>query len=44
MGVFRSVARPTYDRMMAEQLDVAAAQAPADLDALLTGGDSWTVQ
>ncbi|MCZ2816920.1 2-oxoacid:ferredoxin oxidoreductase subunit beta [Modestobacter sp. VKM Ac-2984] len=44
MGVFRSVAKPTYDRMMADQLEDAAAQDPADLDALLAGGDSWTVQ
>ncbi|GAA4726564.1 2-oxoacid:ferredoxin oxidoreductase subunit beta [Modestobacter marinus] len=43
MGVFRSVAKPTYDRMMADQLEDAAAQEPADLDALLAGGDSWTV-
>ncbi|MGY1837848.1 MULTISPECIES: 2-oxoacid:ferredoxin oxidoreductase subunit beta [unclassified Modestobacter] len=43
MGVFRSVAKPTYDRMMADQLEDAAAQQPADLDALLAGSDSWTV-
>ena len=46
MGVFRSVQRPTYDAMMAEQLDQAAAKAPGDdaaLDALLHGADSWTI-
>jgi 2-oxoglutarate ferredoxin oxidoreductase subunit beta len=43
MGVFRSVQRPTYDRMMADQLEDARAQAPADLGALLAGGDTWTV-
>ena len=43
MGVFRSVQKPTYDRMMAEQLDQAAAESPADLDALLAGNDTWTV-
>jgi len=43
MGVFRSVAKPSYDRMMADQLEDAAAQEPADLDALLAGSDSWTV-
>ncbi|WP_308128048.1 2-oxoacid:ferredoxin oxidoreductase subunit beta [Modestobacter italicus] len=43
MGVFRKVAKPSYDRMMADQLEDAAAQQPADLDALLAGGDSWTV-
>jgi 2-oxoglutarate/2-oxoacid ferredoxin oxidoreductase subunit beta len=44
MGVFRSVQKPTYDAMMAEQLDVARVQEPADLDALLVGNDTWTVQ
>ena len=43
MGVFRSVQKPTYDRMMAEQLHQAAAEAPSDLDALLAGSDTWTV-
>jgi 2-oxoglutarate ferredoxin oxidoreductase subunit beta len=43
MGVFRSVQRPTYDRMMADQLEDARAQQPADLAALLAGGDTWTV-
>jgi 2-oxoglutarate ferredoxin oxidoreductase subunit beta len=37
------VAKPSYDRMMADQLEDAAAQEPADLDALLAGNDSWTV-
>jgi 2-oxoglutarate ferredoxin oxidoreductase subunit beta len=43
MGVFRSVQKPTYDAMMAEQLAAARAQEPADLNALLAGGDTWTV-
>ncbi|MFN2518331.1 MAG: 2-oxoacid:ferredoxin oxidoreductase subunit beta [Jatrophihabitantaceae bacterium] len=46
MGVFRSVQRPTYDTMMAAQLDQAAAKAPGDdaaLDALLRGADTWTI-
>ena len=43
MGVFRSVARPTYDRLMTDQLEDAAAQSPATLDDLLAGNDSWTV-
>ena len=46
MGVFRSVNRPTYDAMMADQLDQAAAKAPGDdaaLDALLHGTDTWTI-
>ncbi|HLM07731.1 MAG TPA: 2-oxoacid:ferredoxin oxidoreductase subunit beta [Blastococcus sp.] len=44
MGVFRSVRKPTYDAMMSEQLDAARTQGAADLDALLTGGDTWTVE
>jgi 2-oxoglutarate ferredoxin oxidoreductase subunit beta len=46
MGVFRDVARPVYDRMMTEQLDTAAAQAPGDaaaLQQLLLGSDTWSV-
>jgi hypothetical protein len=29
---------------MAEQLDVARTEEPADLDALLIGNDNWVVQ
>jgi 2-oxoglutarate ferredoxin oxidoreductase subunit beta len=43
MGVFRSVERPSYERMMADQLEDARAQQPADLGALLAGSDTWTV-
>jgi 2-oxoglutarate/2-oxoacid ferredoxin oxidoreductase subunit beta len=46
MGVFRSVERPTYDAMMAQQLDQASAKAPGDdaaLDQLLRGADPWVV-
>jgi 2-oxoglutarate/2-oxoacid ferredoxin oxidoreductase subunit beta len=43
MGVFRSIQKPTYDAMMADQLEVARTDEPADLDALLTGNDTWTV-
>jgi 2-oxoglutarate/2-oxoacid ferredoxin oxidoreductase subunit beta len=43
MGVFRSIQKPTYDQMMAEQLDVAKAERAPDLDALLVGNDTWTV-
>ncbi len=44
IGVFRDVARPSYDRQVREQL--AAAGEPAsseDLTALLQGPDTWTV-
>ncbi|HEX2704430.1 MAG TPA: 2-oxoacid:ferredoxin oxidoreductase subunit beta [Candidatus Lustribacter sp.] len=48
MGVFRNVARPTYDDLVRGQGDdaVAAAGGPpsaADFNALFRGADSWTV-
>jgi 2-oxoglutarate/2-oxoacid ferredoxin oxidoreductase subunit beta len=46
MGVFRSVERPTYDKLMASQLDDAAAKTPGDdeaLQTLLAGADNWQV-
>ncbi|WP_035846609.1 2-oxoacid:ferredoxin oxidoreductase subunit beta [Kitasatospora azatica] len=44
IGVFRSVERPVYDTLMAEQLETAVAQKGAgDLAALLAGPDTWTV-
>ncbi|MCX5199774.1 2-oxoacid:ferredoxin oxidoreductase subunit beta, partial [Streptomyces sp. NBC_00249] len=44
IGVFRSIERPVYDTLMADQLDTAVEQqGKADLDALLTGNDTWTV-
>jgi len=44
MGVFRSVAKPTYDAMMTDQLEDARSGQPADLDRLLHGSDTWTVE
>ncbi|MGW3233787.1 2-oxoacid:ferredoxin oxidoreductase subunit beta, partial [Kitasatospora sp. NPDC001095] len=42
--VLRSVQRPVYDELMAEQLATATARGgPGDLAALLTGNDTWTV-
>ncbi|MGY1684050.1 2-oxoacid:ferredoxin oxidoreductase subunit beta [Geodermatophilus sp. SYSU D00867] len=43
MGVFRSVRKPTYDRMMLDQLEEARTGGGGDLDALLAGNDTWTV-
>jgi 2-oxoglutarate ferredoxin oxidoreductase subunit beta len=43
MGVFRSIQKPTYDAMMADQLEVARTDDPADLQTLLAGVDTWTV-
>ncbi|MEV7561552.1 2-oxoacid:ferredoxin oxidoreductase subunit beta [Streptomyces sp. NPDC048331] len=44
IGVFRSVERPVYDTLMADQLDAAIDRGgKGDLGALLTGNDTWTV-
>ncbi|MFB9485009.1 2-oxoacid:ferredoxin oxidoreductase subunit beta, partial [Streptomyces filamentosus] len=44
IGVFRSVERPVYDTLMADQLDHAVEQhGKSDLTALLTGNDTWSV-
>nr|WP_245765090.1 2-oxoacid:ferredoxin oxidoreductase subunit beta [Nonomuraea jiangxiensis] len=44
IGIFRQVARPAYDVLMAEQLDEAVAQkGPGDLSELLLGGDTWRI-
>jgi 2-oxoglutarate ferredoxin oxidoreductase subunit beta len=44
IGVFRQVARPSYDDMMAAQLeDARARQGEGDLAALLAGPDTWQV-
>ena len=44
MGVFRSVQKPTYDGMMTEQLDTARVGGTADLQGLLGGGETWSVE
>ncbi|MEE1817518.1 2-oxoacid:ferredoxin oxidoreductase subunit beta [Streptomyces sp. SP18ES09] len=44
IGVLRSVDRPVYDTLMAEQLETAVEQqGKGDLAQLLTGRDTWTV-
>ncbi len=44
IGVLRSVPRPAYDDLMADQLEQAVEQrGKGDLAALLSGGDTWTV-
>ncbi|MFB7179679.1 2-oxoacid:ferredoxin oxidoreductase subunit beta [Streptomyces sp. NPDC056257] len=44
IGVFRSVERPVYDTLMADQLDTAIDRSgKGDLGALLSGSDTWTV-
>ncbi|MGY5106684.1 2-oxoacid:ferredoxin oxidoreductase subunit beta, partial [Streptomyces sp. 900105245] len=45
IGVFRSVERPVYDTVMADQLDTAVEhKGKGDLAALLAGNDTWTVE
>jgi 2-oxoglutarate ferredoxin oxidoreductase subunit beta len=44
VGIFRDVDRPSYDELMAEQLETAStARGVGDLAALLNGGDTWTL-
>nr|WP_221473173.1 2-oxoacid:ferredoxin oxidoreductase subunit beta [Planomonospora venezuelensis] len=44
IGIFRSVDRPSYDELMAAQLEEAVAQGgPGDLDGLLLSGDTWRI-
>ncbi len=45
IGIFRAVARGTYDAAMNAQIDAAVARRGAgNLEALLAGKDSWTVR
>jgi len=44
IGLFRQVPRPSYDDLMAEQIETARErQGDGDLASLLTGGDTWQV-
>ena len=43
IGVFRDVSRPSYDRLLREQLAENQAKGGADLQALLNGSDNWVV-
>ena len=44
VGVFRSVERPVYDDLMAEQLERATSErGEGDLEALLHAGDTWQI-
>ncbi|GHI88038.1 2-oxoacid:ferredoxin oxidoreductase subunit beta [Streptomyces xanthophaeus] len=44
IGVFRSIGRPVYDTLMADQLDTAVDRSgKGDLTGLLHGNDTWTV-
>ena len=44
IGVFRDIERPSYDRLVREQLDgIVASQGKGDLQALINGNDTWNV-
>ncbi len=43
IGVFRDVQRPSYDRLVREQVAAAQGAQEPDLQALLLGKDTWTV-
>ena len=44
IGIFRDVKRPSYDRLVREQLDEAREKkGPGDLQALVRGNDTWLV-
>jgi len=42
-GIYRNIARPTYDDAARAQVTAAAAAKPPNLQALLNGNDTWTV-
>ncbi len=45
LGVFRAVQRPTYEGLMEEQIQSAVSErGEGDLAALLSEGDTWTVE
>jgi 2-oxoglutarate ferredoxin oxidoreductase subunit beta len=45
VGVFRAVERPSYDQMMADQIQTAIAKSgPGNLEKLIYSGDMWTVE
>ena len=43
IGVFRDVQRPSYDRLVREQMAEAAAGGPGDLQSLINGKDNWQI-
>ena len=44
VGVFRALDKPTYDGLLDEQMAEARQKPGAgDMDALLAGGETWTV-
>ena len=45
VGIFRAVERPSYDQMLADQIETAVAKSgPGTLEKLIYSGDMWTVE
>jgi 2-oxoglutarate ferredoxin oxidoreductase subunit beta len=45
VGVLRSLARPTHDELIADQIQAAVARSGVgDLEKILAGGETWTVE
>ncbi len=43
VGVFRSIQKPSYDALVDDQLQKATKKTPADLEKLIHGSSTWTV-
>src|SRR5438477_9606403 len=45
VGVFRAVERPSYNQLMADQIETAISKSgPGSLEKLIYSGDMWTVE
>jgi 2-oxoglutarate ferredoxin oxidoreductase subunit beta len=45
VGVLRAISRPTHDRLIEDQLAAAVAKSGrGDLERVLNGGETWTVE
>ncbi len=45
VGIFRAVERPSYDQMLANQIETAISKSgPGSLEKLIYSGDMWTVE
>ncbi|MFN8008948.1 MAG: 2-oxoacid:ferredoxin oxidoreductase subunit beta [Terriglobia bacterium] len=45
IGIFRSVAKPSYDELLEAQVhDAVSRMGPGDLEKLLNSGDTWTIE
>ena len=43
IGIFRSQRRPSFEAMMHQQVKTAKTKKSTDLQAYITGSDTWTV-